>query len=164
MRDKRANESVGMSVNVIFSIFLIVVFISVAFVAINFFLKMNNSGQIGNFYEDFQEEIDNAWASSGTSKTFEVDLSNKIEYLCFMDSESSGRGIWEESYGNFSVYSFGGANFFVYPLSAAGDLKSKEVKHLNISQITHENNPYCIQNPSTIQITKDVYSQLVEIS
>lgn len=163
MKNKRANESVGMSVNVIFSLFLIVVFISVAFVAIKFFLKMQNTTQIGNFYENLQDEIDNAWSSSGTNRTLSLDLPKKIEYVCFLDFNQSAKGTWANYYNNFSAYIYNDVNLFVYPLSATGDLKYKKIDHIDIYETTKTDNPLCFENPSEIIIQKEVYSRLVLI-
>lgn len=165
MRSKRANETVGMSVSTIFSIFLIVVFIVIAFVAIKFFLNMSEKSQLGNFYEDLQSEINDAWSSSGTEKSFEVDLPSKVEYVCFVDvSASSGSGELSNLFDGFKIYDFGGYNVFLYPKSAAGDFDKKVIEHIDIAKTTEEMNPYCIENPSSIMINKDVYSSQVWVS
>lgn len=164
MISKRANESVGMSVNVIFSIFLIVVFISVAFVAIKFFLNVGEKSQIGNFYEDLQYEINNAWSSAGTEKTFEIDLPRKVEYICFVDlSSDTGKGAQSGLFEEFDMYDFNDLNIFIYPREAAGDFYKGKMEHLNITKITSEENPYCVNNSLDIKIIKNVYSPLVQI-
>lgn len=161
--NKRANESVGMSMGVIFSIFLIIVFISVAFVAIRFFLNMSNTSQIGNFYTNLQDEVNKAWSSSGTNRTFEISLPKKVEYICFMDFNSSSKGEWASFYRDFEGYIYNDVNLFIYPSSAVNDLKFRKIEHLDLGEITSLNNPYCIPNPSKLTIQKEVYSRLVNL-
>lgn len=165
MRSKRANETVGMSVSTIFSIFLIVVFIAVAFVAIKFFLSMSEKSQLRGFYKDLQKEINDAWSSAGTERSFEIDLPNKIEYVCFVDlSAEEGTGQWKELFSDFKVYDFNEYNVFLYPSDAAGDFDKKFIDHFNVNETTAQENPYCVANPSDIMINKDVYSSLVWIN
>ena len=165
MRNKRANETVGMSVSTIFSLFLIVVFISVAFVVIKVFLSMSEKNQLGGFYKTLQEEIDKAWSSAGTEKSFEIDLPKDIEYICFADlSAESGEGPWKELFAKFKVYDFEEYVLFLYPLEAAGSFEKMELDHFDILKTTAQENPYCISNPSQLIINKEVYSSLVWIS
>ena len=81
MMRKRGQQMMGMSFGMIFAIFLIAVFFVIAFIAINSFLDYGRGSKIGFFYEDFQEEVKDAWASQSRNTFFEVDLLLGLNYF-----------------------------------------------------------------------------------
>ena len=80
---KKGQEIFGMSFSVIFSIFLIIAIIAVAFYAITHFLSLDNCAQIGRFYEDFQDEIDKAWKDEIYEDIFIIKVPKEVETICF---------------------------------------------------------------------------------
>ena len=66
-----------------FSIFIIIAIIAVAFYAITHFLSLDNCAQIGMFYDDFQGEITQAWKDEIYEDTFVVKLPKEVETVCF---------------------------------------------------------------------------------
>ena len=80
---KKGQEIFGMSFSVIFSIFLIIAIIAVAFYAITHFLSLDNCAQIGRFYEDFQDEIDKAWKDEIYEDIFIIKVPKEVETVCF---------------------------------------------------------------------------------
>ena len=75
-----------MPFGMIFSIFLIAVFIVVAVIAITMFLNIQGNVETGSFLRDLQKEVDNLWVSSGGGEyVFERELNSKISMVCFFD-------------------------------------------------------------------------------
>ena len=71
----------NISFGMIFSIILIVVFIAFAFFAIQKFLDIQNSVQVGKFGADFQADIDKMWRGSQGSQENKYFLPSKIKYV-----------------------------------------------------------------------------------
>ena len=57
-----------LSFGMIFSIILIIIFISFAFYAIQKFLSIQNSVQVGKFVNEFQQNVDKIWKGSQGSE------------------------------------------------------------------------------------------------
>ena len=123
-RGKKAQGVFGMPFSVIFSIILIAVFLVVAIFAIKYFLGIKNCTEIGMFVDDFQTEVDSAWNSQSSEKTFTSTLPSKIEYVCFADlneeasggvKDKEGKSIYDELKKN-AIYA---NNLFFYPQRAA---------------------------------------------
>ncbi len=159
MIPKKAQQSVGMSFGMIFSIILIVIFVAFAFMAIKFFLNFGSSSQVVQFYESFQGEIDNAWSSASVEKPYEINLPKKITHICFANFSAPLTADQELS-SQIKSYDYE-SNLFLIPQKAAFGFKSKTIEHLEISKITRNQNPYCIPNPGVIIIKKELGSKKV---
>ncbi len=160
--DRKA-QLFGMPFSVIFSIFLIAVFLVVAFYAIKYFLGLKECSEIGLFKDDFQEAIDDAWQSQSSSKTFSNSLPFAIEYVCFADLNEAARGTAKEKeiYAELRRNADYTANLFFYPQKEAC-VPSANIQHVNIT-----NNPYCIpveNGKIEIRIEKGFYDALVKVS
>ena len=146
MRNKRGQEVFGMSFGVIFSIFLIIFFIVIAFIAIKAFLSTQQCAKIEIFKKDLQYDIDKAWNSQDYSSEFKRNLPSSLQYVCFANVSGSitatgvEKGIGEEIqiYGEEN-------NMFYYPLEKSCDTPDNKIKHLNTGEITKIKNPYCIR-------------------
>ena len=165
-KEKRA-QVMQLPFGMLFSILLIAVFIFVAFFAIKIFLEQRDCSQTGLFINDLQSEVDNAWMSSETSSdVFSAVLPSGIEYVCFADLEaaeglSGDEGIAEEIERNSPE-----RNMFFYPSRYACNMPAQIIKHINITEITKYENPYCIENKRgriNMTIEKDYYEALVKI-
>ncbi len=80
---KKGQGIFGMSFSMIFSIIIIIAIIGVAFYAITYFLNLSRCGQITTFYDDLQDEANQAWVSTNHRKVFEGSVPSGIEYVCF---------------------------------------------------------------------------------
>lgn len=144
-----------MSFGVIFSIILMIVFIVFAFIAINYFLNMSKVTTTNLFYENLQNEINKVYASPSSEKEFSFELPLKVEMVCFFDFNKSATNELEK-YKEVEMYEFTGENLFLFPQKAMPSLNKKTIENINISQITIDENPFCIQNPSTIKLVKEL--------
>ncbi|MCW8966116.1 MAG: hypothetical protein OQK82_05460 [Candidatus Pacearchaeota archaeon] len=158
-----------LSFGMIFSIFLIILFISFAFVAIKKFLALGNLAQISGFAENLQDDIDKAWKGTQSSQVKTYNLPSKIEYICFADYSGypgGYKGDYKELYSELKQIHQEYENFFFYPIGSSEGLESKEIKHINIETITSNNNPLCFRNVEgkiTLTIEKEYGEALVVI-
>jgi hypothetical protein len=163
MENKRGQQTMGMPFGMIFAIFLIVVFVVIAFIAVGFFLDIGKSSGIGLFYRDLQDAVDDAWSEQSGEFDFEIDLPSGIDEVCFgnLSNVITNRAPKYSEILNYDVYD---ANTFLIPPSNAQNMQWKLIKHLNISKITEESNPYCVPVENGLRIKKGFYDKSVVIS
>lgn len=135
-----------LSFGMIFSIILIIIFISFAFYAINKFLDIQSSIQVGKFSNDFQNNIDKIWRGSQGSEEKEYFLPKKIIYVCFVDYSSGKKGEKQDLYREIEQLYYGNENMFFYPIGSAQGLNAREIKNIDLENITKNKNPFCIEN------------------
>ena len=89
-----------LSFGMIFSIILIIVFVSFAFYAIKTFLGISDEARIVKFTNDLQLDIKKIWTGSQASQEVKYSLPNKIEAVCFIDDEYENLIFKSETYFN----------------------------------------------------------------
>lgn len=132
-----------LSFGMIFSIFLIIIFIAFAFYAITKFIKLQKTIQIENFARDLQSNVNDMWNSPRGSQEEIYSLPNKIDAVCFTDN----------------VF-----NNLIFRSSEI--LEENNIEHLDIVTITAGEDPYCIQNIDgkvKLIISKDFNEDLVTV-
>jgi len=149
--DKRGQQIFGMGFGMIFSVILIVFFIIAAFIAIKIFWNpgcdcaFSDQSQEGLFKGDMQTVVDDVWNSAGADRAFKIRLPSKIEYVCFMDFQSTGRGEKESFFKE--LRKAGEGNTYLYPIKCACEgFRTFSLKHINITETVKINNPLCIKN------------------
>jgi hypothetical protein len=152
-RYTRENKKGQMTISfgMIFSIILIIIFISFAFFAIKKFLTLGDTAQIAKFANSLQTDIDRAWNWKGTQSPQEKEYSlpSKIKFVCFADYANypgGGNGVYESYYSELKQLHQEFENIFFYPIGSSEGLNSKEMKHIDLEKITDKNNPYCFGN------------------
>ena len=156
-----------LSFGMIFSIILIVVFIAVAIIAINSFLRVRCSADTGIFIQDLRQEVNRIWAGAGeeSSKSFTINKCG-IEYVCFYNPNLPKKGRYSDFSENFrevtgeNVFN----NLYFYPYGKTA-LSSTEIKHINNEAL--KNNPECfeiIDNKISIKLSKNLNESLVRVS
>ena len=158
----------NLSFGMIFSIIMIVLFISVAFYAIQKFLGLQSSTQVAKFASDLQNDIDKIWKSSQSSEKIDYFLPSKIRQICFLDESSSGRGANSNYFAELQrISSTGTENLFFYPINALEGLDSLELRNINIAETTSSENPLCIGAANgrvSVRIKKDFSESQVTIA
>ena len=157
---KKGQQMMGMPFGMIFAIFLIVIFIVVAFMGIKSFLRFSDTSSVGLFYQGLQETVDDAWRGQSSSSHFEINLPPKIDKICFanLSATITNNGEDYESIKDFYVYE---ANVFLIPPRAAEGIEWKLINHLDITKISKTKNPYCVNVENGLTIKKDFYDKLV---
>ena len=162
-RNKHAQQTMDIPFGLIFSLFLIMVFIVIAFIAIKNFLSVGDCAGVGQFYEKFQDKVDEAWTSQSSEFSFKMDLPSGINTICFIDfsrqlQDSGGNLSWE-----LGRYSEEDVNVVLFPVTDACNMESKKINHINISKITESKNPYCVDISRELKIKKGFYDKQVLI-
>jgi hypothetical protein len=157
---KRAQQVMGMSFGMIFSLFLIVIFIAIAFIAIKAFLGTQETVNAGLFYQELQEEVDSSWNGQAGEVNFKINLPSKITKVCFanLSAEITDPQGEYKQIRNYEVYD---ANVFLIPPENARGLAYKSIDHLDIGKITSDKNPYCVDSSGSLSIKKGFYDKLV---
>ena len=165
--NKRAQQSIGMSFGTIFSIFLIIFFVIIAFFVIRYFLNFQKCAEISFFLEDLQDEVDTAWNSEKSEFTFSQNLPSNLEQVCFANLSNPKANSPQEIYMDIKLYEDTNANLFFYPTINACDIPYHFIEHINIDKITQNANPYCfeiLKGKVSIDIKKERGESLVDVS
>ena len=156
-RESGKRGQMKMSFGMIFSLILIIVFLAFAFYIIAQFLDMQRCAQSGKFIDELQKDVNNIWKSPEANVNPDkpqYHLPDKVEEICFIDysKDSSGRGPDREKYAEMQISRVTEKNLFFYPIDSGECFDAVEIKHINISKITEQKNPYCIKNREGIKI------------
>ncbi len=152
---KRADKKCQMqlSFGMIFSIFLIIIFLALAFYAIKKVLETSEWVKIRGEINRLQEDVNEVYRSSaGNFETpGDYKFSGKIKQVCFIDygcgTANCRRGNGNaDVYETMEVYFDGKENLFFYPEYSSNGVNAVEIKNIDINEITKTNNPYCIEN------------------
>lgn len=146
-RDKKGQMK--LSFGMIFSIILIIIFVSFAFFAVKKFLDIGNTAQIAKFADALQKDIDKAWKGSQSSQEREYFLPSKIKFLCFANYSDYPLGAVNDPkdfYDELKKVHQEYENLFFYPIGSSEGLNSKQIKHINLVKTTSASNPFCIEN------------------
>ena len=163
----RKKGQLEVSFGIVFSIILIIVFVAFAvFVAVKIFLPAK-CVTTGLFKTDLQESVDRAWNSEQSSFEIELSLPGEVKKICFIDFNKTHKGAFREEYEAISKFDYKDWNLLFYPTnSACSEQSGIAIKHIDISAITKNSNPYCITNiKGKIKIKIDgYYGKLVKLS
>lgn len=159
--DKKGQSIMGLPFGIIFSIILIVVFIVIAIIAITHFLDLGKCSGVGQFYDNFQKKINEAWTSQEYDDVFKTNIPSAITRICFANLTAPITA--QADYEKIQYYENYGANTFLVPGEEACDMAFRTMEHLNIEEITKTRNPYCIDLSRDIKIKKGFFDKLVTI-
>jgi hypothetical protein len=113
------------SFGMIFSIILIIIFLSFSFYAISKFLELQENVKIEKLQDDLQSDVDKMWKSPQGSQKVQYLIPNKIESVCFTNDE----------YGNF-----------ILNARDIKETKKDDIEHIDIVKITEIEDPFCVEN------------------
>lgn len=166
--NKKSQEAVGMSFSMIFSIILIIFFIAVAFMAIRYFLRVQNCARVGDFVSEVKIKTTEAWDSQKSSFEKSYILPSNLEYVCFVDLSQELRGQSPEVLEDLGFFQgWEKANMIFYPKGNSCNMPIHNIEHLDIAKITQTKNPYCIEvkdGKITLKWEKGYVDRLVTIS
>ena len=156
-----------LSFGMIFSIFLIIIFIAFAIYAIKFLLNLEKTVGVGQFINNLQEDVDKMHRGSHGSQENKYYLDKDIEYVCFIDYHSPAKGIKSVLYNRLKQVFFEEENLFFYPIGSSEGIDSVKIKNINIEKITEIGNPFCVKNSEgkfNLIIKKEYGESSVEIT
>lgn len=166
-RGKGRGGQINLSFGMIFSIILIIIFIAFAFYAITKFLNLQKSATVGQFVENFGNDVDQMWKSSSGSQAVTYSLPSSISYVCFTDFSRPKSGVWGDFYDSLKKAHYDSENTFFYPIGSSEGVDSVEIKNIDLSSITQKENPSCVQvvnGKVTFTISKDLSSARVMVA
>jgi len=130
----RKRGSFGLSFGMIFSIIIIIAIIGVSFYVINNFLGLQKCAEQSLFYDEFQKQIDIAWNSEITERTYEAKLPGGIDRVCLGDASSGDfNPRYSEEYQKFNRYFRFDANLFLFPPEKACTPEYFKLKHVDLT-------------------------------
>ena len=152
----------GMPFGMIFAIFLIVVFVVIAFIAVKSFLDIGESASVGMFYDELQDAVNDALRNQESNSNFDIRLPSDVERVCFgnLSAVITNPGADYDAIRNYDVYD---ANVFLVPPEKAQNMQWKNIERINVTKITAVENPYCVDVDSGLRIRKGFYDRLVWI-
>jgi len=153
----------SMPFGIIFAIFLIVVFVVIAFIAVGYFLDIGRSSGVGMFYAEFQDAVDESMGGQFSEAVFEIDLPDGVKQVCIanLSDTITNPGPAYEAIRNYDVYA---ANTFLVPPEYAEGMEWKLIEHIDVEKITFEENPYCVNVEAGLTIKKGFYDKLVIVA
>tara|TARA_Y100000310_G_scaffold344558_1_gene457965 strand:+ start:3158 stop:3667 length:510 start_codon:yes stop_codon:yes gene_type:complete len=132
--------SIQISFGMIFSIIIIIAIVGTAIYAITSFVGIGKATEMALFHQEFQESVNDVWATSITNKIVKFGLPTGIELVCFGSLESNN--INQDYSGEFDElrrYSNNldkqNANRFIYPIDKAGDFTFSKVEKIDLSEL-----------------------------
>lgn len=160
--NRRGQQLMGMPFSMIFAIFLMIAFVIIAFIAVGYFLDIGRSSNVGMFYRELQDVVDEALNEQSSETSFEIDLPKEIKKICFanLSAQITNRGVDYEAIKNYDVYD---ANVFLVPPEFAENMQWKLIQHIDVEKITSKKNPYCVETDNKLIIKKGFYDKLVWI-
>ncbi len=135
---------IKLSFGVIFSLFLIGVFVFVAFYVMMIIMDLGETVKTSMFIDDLQDKIDEYYNSAGGGKSevsFEL-KKEKINFICFFNSSLELIGPYDEQYEEITKSHYKKDNFYFHPRRYA-DPNSATIKHVKMNAF--DENPYCVE-------------------
>ena|SRR3990172_2843087 len=158
---------VNLSFGMIFSIIMIIVFISFAFYAIGKFLDLQKSAKTGQFIDFLENDVEKMWRSEQGSQEKTYNLPTSVDYVCFADfNEPAAPSTAREMYSELRFSYFDEENMFFYPVGSAG-IDGTKIDNLDLIGITASENPYCIEvrdGKVSLTIKKEIDDDLVAVT
>lgn len=158
-----------LSFGMIFSIILIIFFVAFAFFAINKFVGIQKSIEVGQFSDELESVVNKMWQGSQGSQALELRLPKKIQLVCFGDYriEAEARGQNEDLFDDLTIAFYENENLIFYPIGSGEGLDAINVEHLDIEKMTERDNPLCFKNEDgkvKMVVKKEFEEALVTIS
>ncbi len=135
-----------LSFGLIFSVILIIAFLGFGVYAIVNFLGMKDKIETSKFLDDFQANVNTLWKANIASEELSYFLPVKIKEVCFVDKNADKKGSRADIYDEIIIRSDDKSNLVFYPIGSSKAVGFIEIQHINISKITAQNNPACLQN------------------
>ena len=132
------------SFGMIFSIILIIFFLAFAGYAIYKFVSVNKTGEVGNFVNGLNTDVEDMWKLNKGSQKFSSSLPSGIDQVCINDK----------------------SEIYFLPLGSGEGFDYIEIKHLKIESIVTDKD-FCVKKKDgevELLIKKDFGETLVMLS
>lgn len=114
-RGVKSNKKAQMNLSfgMIFSIILIIFFLSFAFFGIKKIITIQQNTQMNLFLKDFQSDVDKLWNSNSGSNKLSYILPRKVNKICFVEGDK---------------------NIELYEKGTLIPIESKKINHINMEE------------------------------
>ena len=169
-RGKKAQGTMEVPFQMIFSLILIAIFIYAAFTGIKYFMERADQAKIAQFLADVDAKVGTAWQATEMTQTYSFDVPKRVEMICFGDMSKSLR---EDVCPEFDVYKDQavqkGANMFLCPprkVYSVGAPIYHSIRCNGNPCVDFKQDLYCVKNDGKISITleKSIGSSKVILS
>lgn len=133
-----------LSFGMIFSIILIVMFISFGTYVTMKLLDFQCSIKAKSFESKLQEDIDKMWGSSQGSEIVTYSVPSGVERVCIADPTLKQVGknrIEHAEFDELGIYDF---NMFYYPTGSACGSDGTTLEHIDFLNMMQQENPICL--------------------
>jgi hypothetical protein len=134
-----------LSFGMIFSIILIVVFLSFAIYAIISFLGTAQYTVGASFFKNLQKDINDIWQTGAGSQLRTYSVPSKTEFVCFGDSKASNFAQGREDFEELASVFWGGKNIAFYPKGSGEGMDGTVLEKIDLNLIIQNENPYCVK-------------------
>jgi len=152
LRKKCKKGQMRLSFGMIFSIILILAFLAFSVYAIQKFLGIQRSIQIGAFEGDLQTDVDKMWQGTQGSEEYKYKLPTRIKKVCFVDFNKPATGPDGMIYGDLKMGYSGYENMIFYPVGSGEGNDGTEIMHVDIEKSTAADNPLCFDGNGNVMI------------
>lgn len=152
------------SFSMIFSIIIIIAIVGVGFYVLTKFLGTTKCTEIGLFYDDLKDYINEAWSSTIHEDIFIAKLPSGIDSVCFGNFTQNPESQYRREYNELSKFFINAKdrNLFLYPIQKACDSALAGIKLEHIKT----NSFFCIRaenNKIEIKTSKGRFDPLVTL-
>ena len=160
--------SIEISFGMIFSVIIIIALIGVAVYGITIFLQVGKSAEIGLFYKDFQNSVNEIWSSATTNRVINFSVPSSIKFVCFGSIENNiDAGRYSLQFQELRQFSSGfqqqSTNTFLYPPQKAGDLAFKKIDKIDTSPLGSFDCFEARNRKVSIKLSKGEFESLVKV-
>jgi hypothetical protein len=166
----RRRGSIELSFGMIFSIILIIALLGVATYAMVAFLRLSKGAGLAGFHQDFQADVDSAWASTLTNKIVEYRVPNGLTHACFGNlTAPTFNQQFARQRQELVKYASGfekqTSNRFLYPIDAAEEFAFGKVEKIDLGQLSAGFDCFAVSNGRVrIRLIKEDFNPLVKIA
>ena len=149
------------SFGMIFSIILIIMFISSAIWGIKAFIGVKDKLLLTDFKEDLQADVNGLWkATSSGNVNREYILPTSVKEICFVDTDSK----IDDSDKYFELHLVSNEHNIAFYPADFGVQNSFDLLHFDLENL--KENPYCVQNTEgkvRVSLIKEKGETLVKV-
>lgn len=130
----RKEGQMQLSFGMMFSIFIIIVTIAVAFYVIKEFFLTSKCTELKAFHDDVQREIDTVWRSAAAQLSYQQSLPSSVKAICFGDPKTWDARTHRAEAETFASYRTTENNFFIYPVQCGKATSVRKLSHVGIQK------------------------------
>lgn len=147
---------------------IIIALIGVAVYGITIFLQVGSVAEIGLFYEEFQNSVNDIWSSATTNKVVSFSTPSSVKFVCFgsiANNIDAGRytSQLKSLRQSSSRFQQENTNMFIYPPEKANEFAFKKIDKIDISSLGTFDCFESVNRKVNIRLSKGEFESLVKV-